>query len=100
MSADEVTPLLVDLPVGIVNTRKQKSAIPTPLPKLQFFTICFIQFAEPVTAVVVYPFIVQLVRDTGITGGDDAQNGYYAGFIVSFLRFRGGKNWNKNLASR
>jgi hypothetical protein len=87
MSAEEHTPLLVDPQVASVNNPKPQSAVPTPLPKLQFFTICFIQFAEPVTAVVVYPFIVQLVRDTGITGGDEAQNGYYAGFIVGVNHF-------------
>ena len=58
---------------------------PTPLPKLQFFTVCFIQFAEPITAIVVYPFIVQLVRDTGVTGGNENLNGYYAGLIESLF---------------
>ena len=28
---------------------------------------------------------MQLVRETGITGGDEAKTGYYAGFIVSNL---------------
>jgi hypothetical protein len=57
----------------------------TPLPKLQLFSILYLQFGEPITATVIYPFIVQLVRDTGITGGDEAKTGYYAGFIVSNL---------------
>jgi MFS family permease len=92
MSTNEETPLLVEPQVRYADVPKQQSAVPTPLPKLQFFTICFIQFAEPVTAVVIYPFIVHLVRDTGITGGDDAQNGYYAGFIVS-IRCFSGKHW-------
>ena len=56
---------------------------PTPLPKLQLFSVLYIQFCEPITASVIYPFIVQLVRDTGITGGNEAKTGYYAGFIVS-----------------
>ncbi len=41
----------------------------TPLPKLQLFITNLIQFAEPVTALVIYPFINQFVRDTGITNG-------------------------------
>ena len=55
----------------------------TPLPKLQLFITNLIQFAEPVTALVIYPFINQFVRDTGITNGDETKTGYYAGVIVS-----------------
>jgi hypothetical protein len=85
MSADESTPLLINSPsnADLGPDAKQEPVIPTPLPKLQLWVLFLIQFAEPVTAIVVYPFIVQLVRDTGITGGDEAKNGYYAGFIVS-----------------
>ena len=54
----------------------------TPLPKLQLAIILLIQFTEPLTATVVYPFIIQCVRDTGITGGDETKTGYYAGIIV------------------
>ncbi|KAJ7159184.1 hypothetical protein C8R43DRAFT_842992, partial [Mycena crocata] len=35
------------------------------------------------TALVIYPFIVQFVRDTGITGGDEAKTGFYAGILES-----------------
>jgi hypothetical protein len=57
----------------------------TPLPKFQLFLVLLIQFAEPITAVVIYPFVNQFVRDTGITHGDDKKTGYYAGVIVSVL---------------
>jgi hypothetical protein len=53
------------------------------LPKLQVFIAFLIQFAEPVTATVIYPFVNQFVRETGITGGDEAKTGYYAGIVVS-----------------
>ncbi|KAJ2926058.1 hypothetical protein H1R20_g11036, partial [Candolleomyces eurysporus] len=53
----------------------------TPLPKLQVFITFLIQFAEPVTATVIYPFFNQFVRDTGITGGDETKTGYYAGIV-------------------
>jgi hypothetical protein len=33
-------------------------------------------------ALVIYPFIIQFVRDTGVTGGDESQTGYFAGLIV------------------
>lgn len=54
----------------------------TPLPKMQMFSIMYIQLAEPITASVIFPFVVQVVRNTGITGGDESKVGYYAGFIV------------------
>jgi len=55
----------------------------TPLPKLQIFIVCLIQFSEPVTATVIYPFINQLVRETGVTMGDPRKTGYFAGLIES-----------------
>ncbi|KAJ7501506.1 major facilitator superfamily domain-containing protein [Mycena galericulata] len=55
----------------------------TPLPKLQLFILILIQVSEPVTALVIYPFIIQLVRDTGVTGGDETKTGYFAGIIES-----------------
>ncbi len=54
----------------------------TPLPRLQLFTIFLIQFAEPITATVIYPFVPQFIRNTGITNGDETKIGYYAGIIV------------------
>ena len=55
---------------------------PTPLPKFQIFIVLLIQFAEPITALVIYPFVNQFVRETGITNGDERKTGYYAGIIV------------------
>ena len=60
---------------------------PTPLPKLQLFSVFLIQTAEPLTATVIYPFINQFVRETGITGGDEKKTGYYAGLIVRLSAF-------------
>ncbi|KAF8640218.1 hypothetical protein AX16_010115 [Volvariella volvacea WC 439] len=57
----------------------------TPLPKLQLFTVLLIQFTEPVTATVIYPFVNQFVRETGITNGDEKRVGYYAGVIESLF---------------
>lgn len=56
---------------------------PTPLPKLALLSVFLIQTAEPITATVIYPFINQFVRETGITNGNEKKTGYYAGFIVS-----------------
>lgn len=60
---------------------------PTPLPKVQLFSVFLIQVAEPITATVIYPFINQFVRETGITGGDEKKTGYYAGLIVRISAF-------------
>ncbi|KAF8628986.1 hypothetical protein AX15_003609 [Amanita polypyramis BW_CC] len=55
----------------------------TPLPLVQLFIVFFIQFAEPVTATVIYPFINQFVRETGITGDDERETGHFAGILQS-----------------
>jgi hypothetical protein len=55
---------------------------PTPLPKLQIFILFLTMFSEPITALVIYPFINQFVRETGITQGDERKTGYYAGIVV------------------
>ncbi|EGO24783.1 hypothetical protein SERLADRAFT_415754 [Serpula lacrymans var. lacrymans S7.9] len=57
----------------------------TPLPKIQLSILLFIQLAEPVTCTVIYPFVNQLVRQTGITGGDERKTGYFAGLIESLF---------------
>ncbi|KZP23886.1 MFS general substrate transporter, partial [Athelia psychrophila] len=57
----------------------------SPLPKMQIFTLMYISFGEPLAATVIDPFIVQLVRETGITGGIEARTGYYAGAIESLF---------------
>jgi MFS family permease len=55
------------------------------LPWSQLSIVFAIQFTEPVAATVIYPFIAQLVRDTGVTGGDEKKTGYYAGVIESIF---------------
>jgi hypothetical protein len=55
---------------------------PTPLPKVQLAILLLVQMPEQLSATVIYPFVNQLVRSTGITGGDERKTGYYAGLIV------------------
>jgi hypothetical protein len=59
---------------------------PTPLPIRQLLIVYLTQFTEPVSASVIYPFVNQFVRDTGVTGGDERKTGYYAGAVVSLCR--------------
>jgi len=57
----------------------------TPLPKVQIFILLFVMIAEPISSTVIYPFVNQFVKDTGITHGDARKVGHYAGFLVSAL---------------
>ncbi|KAI5981489.1 major facilitator superfamily domain-containing protein [Pisolithus marmoratus] len=75
MSIDESTPLLE-------NPRAEKK---TPLPRTQLGVVLFVLFTEPVSAQYIFPFINQLIRDVGVTGGDDRKIGYYAGVIESLF---------------
>ncbi|KAG0699160.1 major facilitator superfamily domain-containing protein [Suillus ampliporus] len=74
---DEETPLL--RPV-----QQQKKAR-TPLPLRQFSIILFLQLAEPLTSQVIAPFAPQLIRDIGITDGDETRVGHYVGLMFSLF---------------
>ncbi|KAF8813382.1 member of major facilitator superfamily multidrug-resistance, DHA1 sub-family [Phlegmacium glaucopus] len=72
---DEETPLLAG------NGKKH----PTPLPVFQFTLVLFLQLAEPLTSNVIYPFAPQLIRDIGITHGNESKVGYYVGIMQSLF---------------
>ncbi|KAG1746529.1 MFS general substrate transporter [Suillus paluster] len=72
----ETTPLI---PEGA--SKKPK----TPLPKLQIGILMILQLVEPIASMSIFPYINQLIRELGITGGDDAAVGYYAGIIESLF---------------
>lgn len=83
-SSDHYEVLSASTPAEYGNTRHSKKQ--TPLPKLQLFTLLYIAFCEPAAGTVIYPFVVRLVTDTGITGGNQAKTGFYAGIIVSVAK--------------
>ncbi|KAG1774830.1 major facilitator superfamily domain-containing protein [Suillus placidus] len=74
--ANETTPL-----VPAKGSKKPK----TPLPKLQIGILITLQLAEPIASTSIFPYINQLIRELGITGGNDAAVGYYAGMIESLF---------------
>ncbi|EIM90953.1 MFS general substrate transporter [Stereum hirsutum FP-91666 SS1] len=85
--SDEETPLLQhsasyshDTDATIIETKNY-----TPLPKLQIGICLLIQFAEPITAQCILPFINQLVSELDITNGDERKVGYYVGIIESLF---------------
>jgi len=79
--AQEESTGLVDGPTTIHDDDHERMER-TPLPKMQLLTVFLIMAAEPVTATVIYPFINQFIRDTGINKGNETKTGYYAGIIV------------------
>ncbi|KAG1770674.1 MFS general substrate transporter [Suillus occidentalis] len=76
VTSSETTPLI---PAGA--SKKPK----TPLPKLQIGILMTLQLVEPIASMSILPYINQLIRELGITGGDDAAVGYYAGIIESLF---------------
>ncbi|KAG6332177.1 hypothetical protein ID866_6916 [Astraeus odoratus] len=73
---DEETPLLQ------VPEQKQRK---TPLPWRQFSIILLLQLSEPLTAQVISPFAPELIRNIGVTHGDETKVGYYVGLMASVL---------------
>ncbi|KAG2751110.1 MFS general substrate transporter [Suillus brevipes Sb2] len=76
MIASETTPLFPR-----EATKKPK----TPLPKRQICILMMLQLAEPIASTSIFPYINQLISELGITGGNDAAVGYYAGIIESLF---------------
>ncbi|KIK47058.1 hypothetical protein CY34DRAFT_74826 [Suillus luteus UH-Slu-Lm8-n1] len=76
MLASEITPLF-----SAEATKKPK----TPLPKRQICILMMLQLAEPIASTSIFPYINQLISELGITGGNDAAVGYYAGIIESLF---------------
>ncbi|KAG2342104.1 MFS general substrate transporter [Suillus weaverae] len=75
MIASETTPLVP----------AEASKPKTPLPKLQLGLLFMIQLAEGIASTSIFPYINQLISELGITGGNDAAVGYYAGIIESLF---------------
>lgn len=71
---DEETPLLQP---------EEQRKIKTPLPWRQLFIILFLQLTEPITAQAIAPFAPQLIRDVGVTHGDESKVGYFVGIMYS-----------------
>ncbi|KAL1728372.1 major facilitator superfamily domain-containing protein [Schizophyllum commune] len=84
-AAEETRPLLTGdaerMPDG-ENVTKE-----TPLPLRQLAIVYLIQFCEPLTGLVIYPFIAELVQETGITRGNDKTTAFYAGIVESLFFF-------------
>jgi MFS family permease len=76
---DEGTPLLH----SEANAPAKKPQ--TPLPWRQFSMLLVLQIAEPMTYQVISPFAPQLIRDIGITRGEEAFVSFYVGLLHSLF---------------
>ncbi|KAG1725314.1 major facilitator superfamily domain-containing protein [Suillus lakei] len=72
---DEETPLLQQLEPPVLAK--------TPLPWDQFWIILFLQLSDPFSSQTLAPFTPQLIRDIGVTHGDESQVGHYVGILQS-----------------
>ncbi|KAG1729767.1 MFS multidrug-resistance DHA1 sub-family [Suillus lakei] len=70
---DEETPLL----------QPEEHKVKTPLLWRQFSIILLLQLTEPVTLRAIAPFAPQLIRDVGVTHGDESRVGYFVGIMYS-----------------
>lgn len=94
-SVDEESPLL---------PTEQPKRQRTPLPWGQLSVIMFLQLAEPLTSQVISPFAPevgvscpphptdvylpsQLIRNIGVTHGDETKVGHYVGLMVITISF-------------
>ncbi|KAI0787899.1 MFS general substrate transporter [Fomes fomentarius] len=78
-AADEETPLLRNESPA---HHKRKHS---PIPWGQFSILLILQLAEPLTSQVIYPFAPELIRNIGITHGDETRVGYYVGVMQSIF---------------
>lgn len=93
-AADEVTPLLAASAAGptappnedqlVVNASGSTNGNndnDTPLPRTQIFLLCYARLVEPIAFFCVFPFINQMIWETGNIKQEDV--GFYSGVIVS-----------------
>ncbi|KAG1797370.1 major facilitator superfamily domain-containing protein [Suillus plorans] len=71
---DEETPLL---------QRPEQRTTKTPLPWDRFWIILLLEVPSFLSFQTLAPFIPQLIRDIGVTHGDESQVGYYVGILQS-----------------
>ncbi|KIJ65162.1 hypothetical protein HYDPIDRAFT_131492 [Hydnomerulius pinastri MD-312] len=81
-ATDEETPLLSQHSEDVRGANAKKR---TPLPWRQFSILLMLQVSEPITSQVISPFLPQLIRDIGITNGEDSRVGYYVGLMHSLF---------------
>jgi hypothetical protein len=89
-AAQETTPLLATSAAGAIAQANEeplsKNAFhenddDKPLPKVQIFLLCYARLVEPIAFFSIFPFINQMIWETGHL--EEADVGFYSGLIVS-----------------
>ena len=88
-AVDETTALLAgpgkpvpgDIEDSENGTTKNDNEEDKPLPKDQIFFLCFARLIEPIAFFCIFPFINQMIWETGEVAETDV--GFYSGLIVS-----------------
>jgi hypothetical protein len=90
-TSTETTPLLATIAAGPtaepIEASPQANGIhdydeDAPLPKLQIWLLCICRLVEPIAFFSIFPYINQMIRDTGIATEDV---GFYSGLIESLF---------------
>ncbi|KAG1798072.1 MFS multidrug-resistance DHA1 sub-family [Suillus plorans] len=63
--------------------RPEQPTAKTPLPWNQFWILLLLEMPDFLSSRTLIPFIPQLIRDIGVTHGDESQVGHYAGILQS-----------------
>ena len=79
-ASEETRPLLNEDAERMLD--EENATKETPLPLRQLAIVYLIQSCEPLTGLVIYPFIAELVQEMGITGGNDKATAFYAGELM------------------
>ncbi|KAL3420317.1 major facilitator superfamily transporter [Phlyctema vagabunda] len=94
---DETTPLLAASAAGPTTQSNEEPLLHaqpngnntgddednTPLPRAQIFLLCYARIVEPIAFFCIFPFINQMIFDTGKV--DQADVGFYSGLIESLF---------------
>ncbi|KAJ8588086.1 MFS multidrug-resistance DHA1 sub-family [Rhizopogon salebrosus TDB-379] len=74
--ADEETPL-------VQRRQPEQPVTRTPLPWDQFWVVLLVQISDPFATQTLAPFTPQLIRDIGVTHGDESLVAHYVGILQS-----------------
>jgi hypothetical protein len=79
-SLHESCPLLRD--PAAVESLQSGSAVPTPVPKIQLASACFVRLLDPIAFTQVFPYINEFMSSLHVTD-DPSKIGFYSGVVVS-----------------
>ncbi|TYJ57491.1 hypothetical protein B9479_001808 [Cryptococcus floricola] len=65
-------------------SQENKPPARTPLPKVQLAIACFVRVTEPIAFMALFPYINQMLLETGVVD-DPRKTGFYAGLIESIF---------------